>query len=418
MKSSYLLSALSLSFILTLNACASDRIKVAPQTDNSRAAEQQAASKAAMIGLEQDFDPDYKAPVTTEEVVSEKQVRKTVAPQKTRTPKSVDNSSTVLSVQGYGDNKADAKREALAELSRMVLSKVDSSFSKKQRVTNDSAELEVETGLTIDSKIIFQDVQTSQARKEGKEYIVDASLSANAMDATITYLLNDIKGDHTGYTRAQLKEIGEKIGFIYALSHFTNKYQGQYKKASLVAQADEFKAFNNKELNYARLIIISEAKITIDGKNFKTGQSTFLKPETYKYTATQNGCVKENGKVYLYKGQLTKKNIKLVCETSGSKNVALFCDEDYVVNFKGVLNKYGYVIDPEGGTKMELHVKELSKVKVDGDYYYNYLATFTLTKDGKMISKKAKVKNITRNQLPNKMERLIPALVKKSLQEF
>lgn len=324
----------------------------------------------------------------------------------------------VLEMSGYGATKQKAKEEALRALSESVVSKINSSYHKKEHVSNKNYTVTQDVDLKINSDIIFKGVTYESVPSGSKEVEVRAILSDKALDETIEYILSMVEGDNTQLSKDKLKEQRIYIGHLFALLELTKGYQGSYPYATFKKQLNTLKDQNNKALNYGRLIIISDGEITVDGNKIKSGKMYYYAPGTFHYSVVKKGCVKESGSLHLYSAKETKKMVSLVCKSGKVKSFSLKVDRAYVEMLSSAVEKYGYSVNNKSTNSIEVSLKELKSFEVEGEHFYTYKVYLKITTQEKVVIKKASLKNVTSRALSTKMSRLIPLLVKAALKEF
>ncbi len=328
------------------------------------------------------------------------------------------NAEVVLEVSGFGTTKKEAQTEALRTLSQTVVSKVDSSYHKQERVNGSGYSKTQDVDLKISSDITFKGVEYTPIESAGEQVEIRATLSAKALDETLDYMLTLLEGDHSQLSKAALKEHTKYIEHLYALLELTKNYSGVYKYEDLKSQLQLLKEQNNKELNYGRVIIVSEGSITLDDSVIERDKLYFYAPGTYRYTVMKKGCVKEEGKLHLYKAKVTKREITLVCNKTQVKNFSLDVDQAYVDIAIDTITKYGFFIENSSANKIEISMRELNSFEVDQTRFYTYKVYLKIILPGRTISKKATLKNVTSQTVTTKMSRLLPLLLKAGLKEF
>lgn len=324
----------------------------------------------------------------------------------------------VLEMSGYGATQQEAKKEALRALSESVVSKIDSSYHKKERVANKDYSVTQDVDLKISSDIIFKGVTYETVPSGSKEVEVHAILSDNALDETIEYILSMVEGDNSQLSKERLQEQSIYIGHLFALLELTKGYQGRYPYAKLKERLKNLKDQNNKALNYGRLMIVSDGEISVDGKKIEGSKRYYFAPGTYHYSVVKKGCVKESGTLHLYRFKETKKTVTLVCKSTDVKSFALKVDKAYVDMLSSALEKYGYSVSDTSDNSVQVSLKELKSFEVAGEHFYTYKVYLKITTDEKVVTKKASLKNVTKQSLLTKMSRLMPLLVKAALKEL
>lgn len=324
----------------------------------------------------------------------------------------------VIEVKGYGSSASEAKDEALRELSQVVISKIDSSYNKSEKLTNKSFQKDISTSLKVDSQITFQGVQMSEAHKDGNQYFVEASLSEEALDDTISYMLQSLEGDHLVYSISKLKELSKTIDQLSALSSFTSKYKSKYNTQDLQAKISMLKEQNNKELNYGRFKIITDGELSVDGKSYEPSKLHFLPVGTYSYVVSKNGCVSEKGSIYLSKAKLTKKSVKLFCNANNGESFSISADDEYKRVIKSAVTKYGFKVSDSSENQIKISLDKIKTFEIDGIKFYDYMVYMQMSFNDKTITKKARLKSVTSNKLNSKMLKLIPLMVKAGFKEL
>ena len=323
----------------------------------------------------------------------------------------------VLEVSGFGNSKKEAKEEALRALSESVISKINSTIKKSERVDSNGYEKKQEIGLKISSEITFKGVTYVEV-SAGKTVEMKAQLSDAALDETLDYMLAFLEGDHSQLSVVSLKEHTDVIEKLYALLNLTKGYHGKYNYNILKAKLQAYKKQNNHELNYGRLIIVSDGVITLDGKTIKANTLYFYPPSNYRYVVTKEGCVKEEGKIHLYKTKTVKKEINLVCNSSGLNQFSLDIDANYMHIAEDAVEKYGFVVNAKSANRIQIKLKEIKHFSVEDMEFFTYKVYLKILLPDRTIVKKATLKNVTKQTISGKMSKLLPLLMKAAFKEL
>ncbi len=326
----------------------------------------------------------------------------------------------VIEVKGYGPTPSQAKDEALRELSQSVISKIDSSYNKSEKLSNKSFKKDISTSLKVNSKITFQGVEMDEPYKDKdtNEYSVNASISEKALDDTITYMLKSLDGDHLVYSVSKLKELQKVIDQLSALSSFTSNYSSKYNTKDLQAKISELKEQNNKELNYGRVKIITNGNLSIDGKSYEASKLHFMPVGSYNYVISKNGCVSEKGSVYLSKAKLTKKSVKLFCNVNAGASFSINADDTYQRVIKSTITKYGFKVSNNSENQIKISLDKIKTFEIDGIKFYDYMVYMQMSFYDRTITKKARLKSVTSDKLNSKMLKLTPLMIKAGFKEL
>jgi hypothetical protein len=320
----------------------------------------------------------------------------------------------ILEAKGWGSSKVDAQDSAIASLSSIIISQIDSKFEKSETVSNKMVEKRVNYKLAVTSKTILKGVEYIDLGKNKGKYISKAIFSRKALNDTIEYLYQIIKSAKPrSMSRDDLKRQLEYVEYLKPLLGYLNKKELRDKLHNFVENREvEFL----KNLNQAHIkfnVIPEDATISIGNDQYDNFESIFLNGGKYRYVIKRKGYYPENGQIAVSSGEKTVKNISLVKETSGGKIIEIKTDDpDYQQYFAEALRMYEFSIG-KSENRIEITTSEDFVMDLDGMKFYNYMVEAKIYKNGKFLkSKRAKLKNKTKSIIKQKKSKIAQALTK------
>jgi hypothetical protein len=334
-------------------------------------------------------------------------------------------SEVVFEAKGWGKSQVDARDSAIASLSSIIISKVESSFEKTEITTEKSVKKRVNYKLAVTSKMILKGVEYIDYGKEKGSYVAKATLSRQALKETVSYLYKLTKSvDPRSLSREDLKKQLEYLSYLRPLVEHVKSS----KKTQIITYIENREIEFLKHLNQAQVqfhIVPEDATISIGNNKYENFESIFLDGAKYRYVIKRNGFYPEEGKLNISNGEKVIKTVSLVKETSGTRSLSFTTDDtDFNDYFAEALSMYNISISNTKKHKLTITTSRDFVMDLDGIKFYNYVVEAKLFKNGKFVkSNRAKMKNKTASVIKTKKSQIAKALVralfsKKDMENF
>jgi len=316
----------------------------------------------------------------------------------------------VISAEGIGSTTKEAKESALQELSRTIISEVNSIYRKKEQFNGNILSKSVEAELTVKSHIILQDVLYTNPINRGGYFYTKAILTKKGLRKSIDYLKDRIDVDIKLLNRRQIEQKLKELQFLTPLVYFSDdkrellKYVGKKREKFLL------------KLNFGELKFIVEPKeslIKIDNRVYRPFEPIYLNSGKYFYSIQSRGFQKETGEVYIYRGTRDKRVISLIADV-GVKSIEVDVKDLYRDTVISNLKDLNIVtLKSSKRFKLKISVTKKFVTEIDGYKFYNFTIAGVLYRDDEVFySKKASLRNKTESYIDKNSNRVIKALIR------
>jgi len=321
------------------------------------------------------------------------------------------NGEIVIEAIGYGKTISESKESSLAELGRVIISSVNSEFTKKESMKNGQASKEIHNTVSIKSSTILTGVQYRNLAKEDGYFVTKAILSRDAVNQSIRILENKINVRGSRLSRSGIREKLEIISILKPLFSYTHNRSTKF----VDKKETEFLSY----LNQAQIqfhLVPKSAKIEIGGKSYPAFQSIFLSAGKYRFAVSKKGYFSERGYLRVSNGEKVIKNITLLQSSNSQKEIFLDIKNRRLKgNFENSLIRYKISQSQNSHHKFKLKVRVSREFKsqVSGYRFYDFAIETKLYKNGKLFkTKQAKMRNKTIQYFNGKSKKISQALVK------
>lgn len=318
-----------------------------------------------------------------------------------------------IDAEGFGKTAAEAKKAALSELSNIVSAKISSELKTALRTHGDKMIKDADKSLKVSSQTYFQGVKYSsvQSRADG-EYSVVASLDQEGVENTISFLKDALSVDLNNLSRRELNELLNKSEMLYALGNFSADKKRVHdfvtKKNSAVI----------KYLTHAKVSFYLEpknAKLLIENRVYKPFQTYLLPAQSYHYKVSAQGYHSEEGVLYANGGDRINKKVTLIKESAKKGLFYIDVDPELFDSASEVLSQYKLQAtkQPEATNALKFTFHTLLVTTIEDMKVYNLFVTVKAYKGNEVIlTKKAKLKNVTDQIMERKKSKGVAALTR------
>jgi hypothetical protein len=320
----------------------------------------------------------------------------------------------ILEAKGWGKSQLDARDSAIASLSGIIISKVDSKFEKTETRTNSIVEKKVNYKLAVTSKTILKGITYIDYGKDRGNYVSKAVFSREALQDTVQYLYELIQSAKPrSMSREDLKRQLEYVAYLRPL---LNYYNNKSIKEKIGNFAENREVEFLKHLNQAQIqfhIVPEDATISIGKDQYSNFESIFLNGGKYRFVIERDGYYSESGQIAVSNGEKTIKNFSLIKKSVSGKVLLIKTDDpDYKEYFAEALKMYDISIG-NSDNKIIITTSEDFVMDLDGLKFYNYTVEAKIYKEGQFVkSKRAKMKNKTKSIIREKKSNIAKALVR------
>lgn len=315
-----------------------------------------------------------------------------------------------LSATGYGKSAKEAKAAALSELSNVVSANVKSSISTSTTVRGDDVKREAQAKLNVASNSYFQGVTYDEPLSEGKEYAVTAHLSKEGIKNTVKFLTKEIHQDLSKLYKKGLKELLRKSEMLYALANFTQT------KSIIQNDVKKQEAEIQKYLSFGQVYFQVKPKtaaLIIGNETYKPFQTHLISAKEHHYEISADGYHTEEGKFYISGAQKRTVKVTLIKKTANTPEIYIGKDSAYAQSAKEVLSKYGVGTSHSSlsTNAIKFSFKKQLVTTIDQMKVYNLVVTAEAFKGLKsVLTKRAKIKNVTDMNIESKKNKGVKAL--------
>ncbi len=258
-----------------------------------------------------------------------------------------------IKVEGYGETEEEARKDALRQISELVIAEVSSEVDLRYRLRGEKVDKRLRTSVSVKSKGYIRGVKFYDPEEIDGKYRVKAVWDEDSMDATLRSLYMEIDTDPERLNKEQLRELIEKIDFLLAL--YTLRPLEEIDINRVVGIKEEAL----KRLNYSAVIFYTEpedAVIRINGRVYEPFKPIYLPERMYVFRVESKGYHTVKGRFYAIKGDIRTIEIRLVPYGGSSKDRYRLVIEDSPVDvreiIKSKLEKFGVSLSGEAKDKI------------------------------------------------------------------
>jgi hypothetical protein len=320
-----------------------------------------------------------------------------------------------LTAEGFGSTPAEARDNALQELSQVVSAAVQSDVQIRTELRDNQVDQQARNELKIQSASYFQGVQYQHERPYDRGYKVDAVLDERGIEQTMNQLLLDIKQDMALLSRKQRQDVLERALFLGALANYLPKNHALANSATTQAQLAREEAY--RYLNMAQLTFYTQpphTQIRIGNVQFKNGQAEWLKPGSYRFEAKADGYQTKLDQIGLSAGELRQVEIKLVPKTAGQIELSVQGEQADLVfsEAKQIVAGYGLRHQSNADIQLQLNVEQNQVTEISGIKFYRLRIVAEIQKNGQpILVRRASSNNVADSQVENRTKALTKALI-------
>lgn len=281
-----------------------------------------------------------------------------------------DDSAVLIKARGEGSSESQAQKVALAELSRLIVVEIESQFKSMQSYSDGKTKSEVTDANKVASKGFFTGIKYVTISQDSGRVTVDAELTQRSASETINNLTQDLRVDFLNEKKRRLRKLAEKAIFLRALAVVlgpgfeSNQSFAEGKRADIMQILAQTRV--SLELSPP------SAAMDIDGRNFKTGESFFLRPGKYTWRVESSSNYEpKRGDILATRGERKTVSIELVPRANPAWPAVMVRGPRRVL--KAELGRYGYTVRKDANLKLrfkstveEVSVSGYTKYKVRG----------------------------------------------------
>ena len=273
-----------------------------------------------------------------------------------------DNSSILLKAKGVASTESAAQKSALAELSRLIVVEIESQFEATQSYSDGKTKSEITDANKVASKGFFTGIKYVTVENAKGRVTVEAQLTQQSASETVSNLQQDLSVDLLNEKKRRLRKLAERAIFLRALSvvlgpgfESTQGY-AEGRRAEIMQLLAQTRV--SLELKP------SNASMEVDGRNFGSGESFFLRPgkHTWRVSASDRYEAKR-GDLLATKGERKTLSIELVPRAQSGWPAVMVEDARRVVAAE--LGRYGYKVIKQADMKIRFSAK-VDEVNVFG----------------------------------------------------
>lgn len=228
---------------------------------------------------------------------------------------------------GQGVNKIAAQKSALSGLSEVIIAKISSTTTIRQRQDNKGSEDSVEVDLRVTSLTLLKGVTYSDPRPVAGGVEVEAILSGAAALETINFLLREVSQDADTLDEAALRGLVERVGLLEALLATSLAARLPEHKRHMAASAAARKLLN-QYLNQGLLVFegdLADAKLTMDGVALLAAPHHFVAPGEHAFEVVKPGHRAVTGRFRISAGERKAVRLPLVRDDGRVHRAYLKC---------------------------------------------------------------------------------------------
>lgn len=321
----------------------------------------------------------------------------------------------VLSAEGWGTTPNAARENALQELSQTVSAAVRSDVTIRNELQNNQVSTDVASSLNVKSASYFQGVEYGMAMPEAQGYRIEALLSRQAAQQTVSHLSQAISLDLMTLNRTQIQDVIERAVFLSALlnlmpNDFANKAQS-------LQLASDIRALGFKHLNFARLTIYvkpNQATLRLGTFTLMPGQTELIPPGNYRLISNAEGYQSINQPLALSAGENRQLNLALVPRIAGQ--VQLNVEGEHADNIQAqarqTLAGLGVAVESNVNNQISLKLDKQLVTEISGITFYNLRLSAEVSHGQQpILVRTASLNNVADSQVEMRVKAMSNALI-------
>jgi hypothetical protein len=321
----------------------------------------------------------------------------------------------VLSAEGWGSTPNAARENALQELSQVVSAAVNSDVTIRNELRDNQVTTDVASSLNVKSASYFQGVEYGMAMPEAQGYRIEAMLSRQAAQQTVSHLSQAISLDLMTLNRTQIQDVIDRAVFLSALlnlmpNDFANKAQS-------AQQANDTRALAFKHLNFARLTIHvkpEQASINLGQFKLASGQTELIAPGNYRLVVNAQGYQSINQPLSLSAGENRQLNLALVPRTGGQLQLDVQGEHADTIRAQSrqTLAGLGIAVQANVNNQISLKLDKQRVTEISGITFYNLRLSAEVTQGAQpILVRTASLNNIAESQVDARVKAMSHALI-------
>ncbi len=262
-----------------------------------------------------------------------------------------------IRVEGYGETPEEARKDALRQISELVVSEIASEVKLRHALRGEKLDKRMRVSISLKTKGYIRGVKFGEPERINGKYRVKAVWDEESMEATIKSIYMELSVDIDKLTKEDLREILRKIDFLIAL--YTLMPLKDIDIEKVISMKDEVL----KRLNFSAVIFYTEpedATVKINGVIYEPYKPIYLPERMYIFTVSKEGYYPVKGRFYAMKGMTKVINIRLVPESETIQKYRLII-EDSPVDVRDIientLRNFGVDISPDAEDKIVISFK-------------------------------------------------------------
>jgi len=121
-----------------------------------------------------------------------------------------------IKVEGYGETPEEARKDALRQISELVVSEISSEVKLRQALRGEKLDKRMRVSISMKTRGYVRGVIFREPEKIDGKYRVEAIWNENSMEATLKSLYMELFVDLDKLTKEDLREFLRKIDFLLA----------------------------------------------------------------------------------------------------------------------------------------------------------------------------------------------------------
>ena len=324
-----------------------------------------------------------------------------------------------IDAQGYGKTPKEAKEAALSELSNIVSAKISSTLKTSLRTHGQKMIKDADKSLKVSSQTYFQGVKYSAVREEANgEYSVVATLDKKGIQNSINYLKEALSVSLENLSKRDLNELLNKSEMLYALGNFSANPKSVHRFVTEKNQ-EIIKYLTHAKISF--YVKPEGAKILVENQSFKPFTTYLLPEKSYRYIVSAKGYYDEEGIMYAHGGDRINKKVILVKKSAKRGVFYIDVEPELFDAVKETLLQYKLQATQEKSATnaLKFRFKKELLTTIDGMKVYTLFVRVEAYKGKELVmSKRAKLKNVTEQSMQSKKRKGVVALTKYLLKKL
>lgn len=334
-----------------------------------------------------------------------------------------------LSATGHGEDAQQARENALAALSRTIVSQVSSKLTAVTRAEDEQVSQSAEDRVSVSSVVLLKGVEYSEPREMRRGGVeVDAFLTPEALRETASFLLGQVTQPPQTLDQAGLRQMAARADLLDALLTTPAARSLPDRKAMQVSVTTaRFEA--NRRLNQGIVVFAGDlagVQLTLDGEPVTKGTDEhFVSPGEHAFSARKAGHHGLRGRVRVAAAGRRVITVRLVAaKDRGQLHVEAPAGQPFLADeLESALAPFGVRVVGASETDRTLRIHLRDDVTAAGKHSKHRLSVFIEAfRAGALIMKvKAKVDYhasvstevaLRRRKATKLVHKLVPALMK------